>query len=111
MPTHQIPEIDNEEVNRILSKTQNSKALRGKSSSDTTALLSEVNFEFAKTLNKIIFDKHLDASNNNLISGPLALPEPKPKEAAPEKGMIKIPAHNFPQTFNDFFFNTILNKD
>ena len=111
MPTHQIPEIDNEEVNRILSKTQNSKALRGKSSSDTTALLSEVNFEFAKTLNKIIFDKHLDSSNNNMIAGPLALPDAKPKESAPEKGMITIPAHNFPQTFNDFFFNTILNKD
>jgi dynein heavy chain len=59
MPTHQIPEIDNEAVNRILSKTQNSKQLRGKSSSDTTALLSEVNFAFATTMNKIIFDKHL----------------------------------------------------
>ena len=54
MPTHQIPEIDNNEVNRILGMTQNTKQLRGKSSSDTTTLLSEVNFEFAKTMKKII---------------------------------------------------------
>jgi dynein heavy chain len=111
MPTHQIPEIDNEEVNRILSKTQNSKALRGKSSSDTTALLSEVNFEFAKTMNKIIFDKHIQQSGNNLIAGPLALPEEKKKGLAPLKGMIEIPAHNFPETFQKFCFSSILNKD
>ena len=38
------------------------KQLRGKSSSDTTTLLGEVNFEFAKTMNKInhktILKKH-----------------------------------------------------
>jgi dynein heavy chain len=111
MPTHQIPEIDNEEVNRILSMTQNTKQLRGKSSSDTTTLLSEVNFEFAKTLNKIIFDKHLKSNGPNLISGPLVLPEEKPKEEAPDFGMITIPPHNFPEQFSNFCFNSILNKD
>jgi len=55
--------------------TQNTKQLRGKSSSDTTALISEVNFERAKTMNKIIFDKYLTANGPNLIAGPLTLPE------------------------------------
>lgn len=59
MPTHQSLEIKTDQVNRMLSMTQNTKQLRGKSSSDTTALLSEVNFEFAKTMNKIVFDKHM----------------------------------------------------
>jgi hypothetical protein len=36
--------------------------------------LSEVNFEFAKTMNKIIFDKHLDKNGTNLITGDLVLP-------------------------------------
>jgi dynein heavy chain len=67
-------------VNRVLSLTQNTKSLRGKSSSDTTALLSEVNFEFAKSMNKIIFDKHLAATGRELIAGPLELPEEKKKE-------------------------------
>jgi dynein heavy chain len=81
MPTHQIPEIDNDQINRVLSLTQNTKALRGKSSSDTTTLLSEVNFDFAKSLNKIIFDKHMKDKNSELISSNLRLPpDPAPKE-------------------------------
>jgi dynein heavy chain len=49
MPTHQIPEIDNNQVNRMLAMVQNTKQMRGKSSADTASILSEVNFEFAKT--------------------------------------------------------------
>ena len=111
MPTHQIPEIDNNEVNRILGMTQNTKQLRGKSSSDTTTLLSEVNFEFAKTMNKIIFDKHLKTNGPGLITGPLAMPEEKVKAETPYYGMIDIPPHNFPEQFSNFCFNSILNKD
>jgi dynein heavy chain len=97
MPTHQIPEIDNEEVNRMLGMTQNTKQLRGKSSSDTTALLSEVNFEFAKTMNKIIFDKHMDGSGPNLITGPLTMPEKPPKEKVQFYGMKTIPPYDYAQ--------------
>lgn len=111
MPTHQIPEIDNDSVNRVLGMTQNTKQLRGKSSSDTTALLSEVNFEFAKTMNKIIFDKHLNSNGPNLISGPLVLPEKPPKPEVPYYGMKTIPAYDFPQQFSNFCFSSILNKD
>jgi dynein heavy chain len=111
MPTHQIPEIDNDQVNRMLGMTQNTKQLRGKSSSDTTALLSEVNFEFAKTMNKIIFDKHLKHTGTDLISGPLELPREKEKEETPYYAMITIPAHNFPESFSNFCFNSTLNKD
>jgi dynein heavy chain len=71
--------------------------LRGKSSSDTSALLEEVNQEFGKTMNKIIFDKHIEQNGPNLISGPLTLPDPVPKAKAPQFGMIKIPPHNFPE--------------
>lgn len=64
MPKHQIPEIDAYQVNRILTMTQNSKALRGKSSADTTTLLNEMNVDFAKTMNKIVFDKHCVSKDN-----------------------------------------------
>lgn len=114
MPTHQIPEIDNEEVNRILSMTQNTKQLRGKSSSDTTILLSQVNFEFAKTMNKIIFDKHLEGNGPNLISGPLYLPEKEEKGEVQFFGMIDIPQNpesKYPDNFSMFCFKSILNKD
>lgn len=91
MPKHQIPEIDNYQVNRILAMTQNTKTLRGKSSADTTTLLNEVNTDFAKTMNNIIFDKHLNEKGTNLITGELHLPTPKPKQLTPYLGMISIP--------------------
>jgi len=111
MPTHQIPEVDNEQVNRVLSLTQNTKALRGKSSSDTTTLLSEVNFDFAKSMNKIIFDKHMRDKNNDLIMSNLTLPPNPPAKEKPYYGLINIPPHNFPEQFSQFCFNTMLNKD
>lgn len=91
--------------------TQNTKALRGKSSSDTTTLLSEVNFEFAKTMNKIVFDKHLKERGNELITGNLKLPAKPPAKKTPYFGMITIPPHNFPEQFSQFCFNTLQNKD
>jgi len=77
--------------------TQNSKALRGKSSADTTTLLNEVNVDFAKTMNKIIFDKHISGKNNNLITGKLDLPPVPEAQESPYFGMIKIQPHNFPK--------------
>jgi dynein heavy chain len=111
MPTHQIPEIDNEKVNRVLSMTQNTKSLRGKSSADTTTLLSQVNFDFAKTMNKIVFNKHLKEKGNDLITGQLKLPAEKAKQDPPQFGMITIPAHNTPEQFSNFCINTLQNKD
>lgn len=71
--------------------------MRGKSSSDTTTLLSEVNFEFAKTMNKIIFDKHIKEKGNELITGNLRLPPKSPAKITAYYGMISIPPHNFPE--------------
>ena len=98
-------------INRILSLTQNTKALRGKSSSDTTTLLSEVNFDFAKTMNKIVFDKHLKEKGSELITGNLRLPQAPPPKPVPFFGMISIPPHNFPDQFAQFCFNTLQNRD
>ena len=111
MPKHQIPEVDNYQVNRVLAMTQNTKTLRGKSSSDTTTLLNEVNVDFATTMNNIIFDKHLYEKGNNLITGPLPLPPRKVKGQAAYFGMITIPEHSFAKKISKFSFRTLLIKD
>lgn len=108
MPIHEIPELDHEKINRILILTQNTKALRGKSSADTS-LLNEINFDFAKTMNKIIFDKHLkEKGASGLITGSLSLPTEKPKSLSPYFGMISIPPHDYPGTFARFDAATLL---
>jgi dynein heavy chain, axonemal len=113
MPKHQIPEIDNYQVNRMLTMTQNTKQLRGKSSADTTTLLNEANVDFAKTMNKIIFDKHLYEKGQNLITGPLHLPPKIPKGLPAYFGMVKIPQpkHSFAKTVSKFIFKTLQVKD
>lgn len=111
MPKHQIPEVDNYQVNRILAMTQNTKTLRGKSSADTTTLLNEVNVDFAKTMNNIIFDKHLYEKGNDLITGPLHLPARVEKGLAPYFGMIRIPQHSFAKKISKFSFRTLQIKD
>ena len=91
--------------------TQNSKGLRGKSSSDTTTLLNEVNIDFAKTMNKIIFDKHLGNKGTSLITGKLNLPETAAEKQTPYFGMISIPPHNFPKQFSKYCCKTLQIKD
>ena len=112
MPTHEIPDLDHDKVSRILTLTQNTKALRGKSSTDTS-LLNEIDFEFKKTMNKIIFDKHLKekGSSNGLITGSLTLPEDPPKKQTPYFGMITIPEHDYPTTFSQFNAATLLSAN
>lgn len=112
MPIHEIPELDHEKINRILLLTQNTKALRGKSSADTS-LLNEINFDFAKTMNQIIFDKHLKekGGSNGLITGSLSLPPEPVKKPAPYFGMISIPAHDYPNTSRKFNMATLLNTN
>lgn len=95
MPKHNIPEADPNQTTRILQMTQNTKALRGKSSADTTTLLNEVHVDFGKTMNKIIFDKHCNDKQNNLITGKLDLPPPPEKRKTPYFGMIRIPPNDF----------------
>jgi len=91
--------------------TQNTQQIRQQRTVDATTLLSEVNFEFAKTMNKIVFDKHIQTNGPDVISGPLVLPPPRAKSSAPHFGMIKIPPLNFPEAFSNFCFHSILNKD
>lgn len=74
-------------------------------------LLNEINLDFCKTMNKIIFDKHIVSKGNNLITGPLALPPPTNQKDTPYLGMITIPMHNYPKMFSKFVFKTLLMKD
>ena len=62
-------------------------------------------------MNKIIFDKHITAKNNNLITGKLDLPPVPEAQEPPYFGMIKIPPHNFPKQFSKFCFRTLQIKD
>eukprot|EP01022_Parablepharisma_sp_SALTPOND_P028499 TRINITY_DN71064_c2_g1_i1.p1 TRINITY_DN71064_c2_g1~~TRINITY_DN71064_c2_g1_i1.p1 ORF type:complete len:4083 (+),score=665.19 TRINITY_DN71064_c2_g1_i1:2435-14683(+) len=107
MPTDEIPELSNEQIAKVITQALTARSFKGKSQLDTQPLINEVNADFAKTMNKIIFDKHMRGKGRELIGGSLMLPpEPRPKRKY--YGMISIPAHNFPETFASFGFESIL---
>jgi len=62
---------------------------------ETTALLIEVNNDYARTMNKIIFDRFLEdnsneMSNRDLFPVPLALPNINVEKEVPEMGMMEL---------------------
>ena len=61
MPITDLSELDSEKKKRLehLSKT---KQLKG---AEVTPLLIEINNDYARTMNKIIFDKYLEDNSHN----------------------------------------------
>lgn len=58
MPTDEIPPLDTEQISRILLSVLNTQALK-ETLLDATSLLKEVNVDYARAMNKIVFDLHL----------------------------------------------------
>ena len=61
MPVQDLSELDTEQKKRIadLAKTTKIEDL------DTTALIADVNLDFSRTMNKIIFDKFMEDSKES----------------------------------------------
>jgi hypothetical protein len=55
---------------------------------DNNPLVYEANMDFARTMNKIIFDKHMKEAGRELISRNLTLPPQPPQKSAPMFGMV-----------------------
>ena len=83
MPSNDVPEIDGSQINRILASAFDIKALR-QNALDTTSLLSEVNVDYTRTMNKIIFDMKLQSAPS-AGEHALKLPEAAPSGPPPEK--------------------------
>lgn len=71
MPTDEIPNLDYQQVRRLM--TMATSMLSSKQI-ENSELLQEVNLDFARTMNKIIFDKHMNKSGGDLIIKQLELP-------------------------------------
>ena len=78
---------------------------------DNSALVYEVCLEFGRTMNKMIFDTHMNEGTKDLIPAKLNMPPEKSEEEAREYGMIQIPHHDFPEQFSYFCFNSLYIKE
>ena len=84
MPTEDIPPLMTEQVNRMLGYALNSKKLKDKLM-DTSQLVNEINIEYARTMNKVVFETSLSqsaAKSTHDLMAPMSetFPKPPPKE-------------------------------
>jgi hypothetical protein len=95
MPIEETPTLDSEQKARLLFKATDVARMDKNHNPENSPLVYEASLNFARTMNKIIFDKHMKEAGRELISRNLTLPSEPPQKKAPKKGMITIPDHDF----------------
>ena len=114
MPAEELSELDPEQISRIIHMATASRYLKSRQNVDTTGIMYEVNQDFARTMNKIIMEKTLEKSPEELadmIPANLQLPERAPPKETPYFGMVPIPQHDFPEQFSNFCFKSLYIKE
>eukprot|EP00798_Chlamydomonas_sp_ICE-L_P016863 gene16863-23131_t len=113
MPTEDMPTLSTEQINRMLGYALNSKQLKDKLM-DSSQLVSEVNLEYARTMNKIIFDETLRRGTSGCAGQIVSVGEEfakDPARAVPDKGTVNIGEDfDYPHQFSEFAFRTLLTK-
>ena len=128
MPYGDMPQLNVEQINRMLNYALNNKTLKTQMKlMDTSILISEINIEHARTLNRIIFDHiahpppPLPAAAGGAAAAaavadfpPLPLAEDypvAPRRKVPARGTADIAPHDFPEAFSQFVFASLLTKN
>ena len=110
MPTDEIPTLDSDQKARLLNKATCIPLLERKYNPENSPIILEITLDFARTMNKIIFDKYIEESDKEIIQVDLSLPREE-EVPAPQFGMVQIPQHDFPEQFSNFCFNSLYIKD
>ncbi len=111
MPTQDLNELDSEQQRRLEVLATNTRKLRDLKMDSLTFLKMEVSGDYARTMNKIIFNNYMDECTKELLSRPLQLPPVKEEQEAPLYGMIQMERNaeskDFTEIFKDFCFNSL----
>ena len=81
-----LPELDQEQKRRLenMAKTKKIKDM------ECTTLLMEVGYDYSRTMNKIIFNKFLEESPDELVELGLTMPPKVEASEVREFGMIQL---------------------
>jgi dynein heavy chain len=76
---------------------------------DTSTLLNEINVDYSRTMNKIIFDANMLVPENKHIAETLTLPKSSKKNTIPpEKGVVAVTQYDLEERYKSFVFDTFL---
>lgn len=109
MPIDDVPPMAQADIDRILSLTFSSKKLiEYQDRLPLQELVEEAAIEYARTMNKIVFEESVrDPSQAELFAG-LELPAAEPPKAVSEVALVPVPTHPFVEHFQEFSFATFL---
>ncbi len=107
MPGDDLPTITPEQSNRIITCALNSKKLKEKAG-DTTALVNELGLEYARSLNRIVFDRSLDISRDNSEDNTMLSKVTVEFEKPRKRRSVDMPKYDFAQSFSKFHCSTLL---
>ena len=111
MPTEEIPTLNPEQKEKIVKKSTNVRYMNKNINPENSPIIYEICLDFAKTMNKIVFDKHLTTAGKELILNKLTLPPTPQKKLAPSFGMIQIPNMSLAASFQSYCFRCLNAKD
>ena len=107
MPTEDLCQLDSEQVNRIMSSAMSASQLH-QNTVDTSQLLNEVNMDYVRTMNSIIFKSCQADQSMSHVWDSLRLPPKDLQRKAPQFGVVEHAEHDFPEQFINFSFQTFL---
>ncbi len=108
MPTDEISTLDEEQIQRLIDLAINNQKLReSQSYLPIDDFVDSVKQNYARTMNKIIFDKNMSMlpPKDQLLKFLALMPE-EVVPVVPELGVVRIPDYNYNEMKKQFLFNT-----
>jgi dynein heavy chain len=124
MPTDDVQTLNSDQTERLIESIQKPRPSEGDDQEvvDAEAVLQEIKLDFARTMNRIMFDVHLleRPDDDPMHKGLRAVAEMSPvayavlhnvsgaaQPVAPQEALVPIPHHHFAETFASFCLATL----
>lgn len=109
MPVEGVPMLAPEQLNRVMTLALNTNRVRHKSI-DTTGIIDELNFEYSRTMNRVVFDKELESGHQNEMMKGIVAPPLMTVAQRSQDSSSNVPPHDWAQQYCLFNFNSFLTK-
>ncbi|XP_048578532.1 dynein axonemal heavy chain 1-like isoform X2 [Nematostella vectensis] len=110
MPMDGVPRLDSSSIDRMVNWARDTRTLRKDDNLEENVrlLCKEVQIDFARSMNRITFDRVVSSSPDQYPYVTIQEVEP---EVVPERGFFPdVPAYPFDEKFDNFAFNSLLTR-
>ncbi|KAL2653917.1 hypothetical protein R1flu_022045 [Riccia fluitans] len=113
MPVEDRTYMSPEQLERVKAKIYNTKFMKEKKI-ELTALLTEVNTDYGKVMNKLTFDDTLkckpSSSDEFIVDMEVEFPPDETKSPIPRLGTVEVPQYDYEELASEFYFMSCLTR-